>query len=215
MDRSSGSPAAPDQLKHQAIQDMTWEETFRLVGTSLFSIVSAGAIIVGLASWLGKVWAERILRQETHQLQQQLRVTQHQYDLSIKLAEKQLDLAKEAHSAVRTDKVQIYREIIDLIAGLLAKLDAHSMNRLPPDQAVQHFDNFNEQRMRLYGYMAMFAPQAVMDAQDDMMRLLLHISHGRQAYDWPLVREKALALINEIRKDVGIDQSPIHFNREL
>lgn len=194
---------------------MTWEETFRLVGTSLFSIVSAGALIFGLASWLGKVWAERILRQETHELQQQLREKQHQYDLSIKAAEKQLDLAKEAHSAARTDKVQIYREAIDLVAGLLARLDAHSMNRLPPDQAAQHYDIFNEQRMRLYGHMAMLAPQAVMDAQDKLMELLLNISHGRQPYEWDLVRERALALINEVRKDIGIDQSPIHYNGEL
>jgi hypothetical protein len=191
---------------------MNWDEALRVVGAGIFSVASAGAIILALSTWLGKVWAERILRQESHKLQQQLQEAQHRYDLSIKLTEKQLDLAKEAHSSVRADKVQIYRGTIDLIAALLAKFDAQSMNRLPPDQAVQHFDHFNEQRMRLYGYMAMFAPQAVLDAQDDMMGLLLKIAHGHQAYEWALVREKALALINEVRKDVGIDQGPIHFN---
>lgn len=190
---------------------MNWDEALRVVGASIFSVTSAGVIILGLSSWLGKVWAGRILRQETHQLQQQLRETQHRYDLSIKLTEKQLDLAKEAHSSVRADKIQIYRGTIDLIAALLAKFDAQSMDRLSPDQAIQHFDHFNEQRMRLYAYMAMFAPQAVLDAQDDMMGLLLRIAHGHQTYDWALVREKALALINEVRKDVGIDQGPIHF----
>jgi hypothetical protein len=41
---------------------MTWDDALRVIGSSLFSVLSAGAIIMGLASWLGKIWAERILR---------------------------------------------------------------------------------------------------------------------------------------------------------
>lgn len=41
---------------------MPWDDVLKIVGAALFSVVSAGAIVVGMASWLGKVWAERILR---------------------------------------------------------------------------------------------------------------------------------------------------------
>lgn len=192
--------------------NMTWEDALRVIGSSLFSVLSAGAIIMGLASWLGKVWAERVLRNESHDLQEKLRDAQHRLDVSLRVTERELDLIKEAHASVRNDKVAIYRGVVDLIATLLAKLDAHEMNRLPPDEAVKHFDSFNEQRIRLYGYMAMFAPQSVMDAQDQLIDYLLQVSHGVESYQWETVRKKALALINEVRRDVGIDKSPIANN---
>lgn len=192
--------------------NMTWEDALRVIGSSLFSVLSAGAIIMGLASWLGKVWAERVLRNESHDLQEKLRDAQHRLDVSLRVTERELDLIKEAQASVRNDKVAIYRGVVDLIATLLAKLDAHEMNRLPPDEAVKHFDSFNEQRIRLYGYMAMFAPQSVMDAQDQLIDYLLQVSHGVESYQWETVRKKALALINEVRRDVGIDKSPIAYN---
>lgn len=194
---------------------MNWEDALRVVGSGFFSVLSAGALIMGLASWLGKVWAARILQSETHELQERLRDAQHKFDVSLKITERQLDLIKEAHSSVRSDKVQIYRGVIDLIAGLLAKLDAHEMKRLPLDDALKYFDSFNEQRIRLYGYMAMFAPQSVIDTQDDLMDYLLHISSGQMPYEWSVVRKKALTVINAIRKDVGIDQEPITYNGNL
>lgn len=194
---------------------MTWEDALRVIGSSLFAVLSAGAIIMGLASWLGKIWAERILRKESHDLQEKLNETRHRLDVSLRASERELDLIKEMHASVRNDKVVIYREAVDIIAALLAKLDAHETNRLPPDEAAKHFDSFNEQRIRLYGYMAMFAPQSVMDAQDDLIDHLLQVSHGTEPYQWETVRLKALALINEVRRDVGIDKSSITYNGKL
>ena len=98
---------------------------------------------MGLASWLGKIWAERILRRESHDLQEKLNEVQHRLDISLRASERELDLIKEMHASVRHDKVAIYRGVVDLISALLAKLDAHEMNRLPPDEAVKHFDSFN------------------------------------------------------------------------
>ncbi|WP_350316762.1 hypothetical protein OHK33_05445 [Pectobacterium aroidearum] len=194
---------------------MTWEEAFRLIGTSLFSVFSAGAIIVGLSSWLGKIWAQRILQKENHELKIQLNAAQHELNVSLKTIEKELDLMKDKYVSIRNDKVLIYRGIIDLIASLLAKLDAYSMNRLSQDEAMKHFDVFNEQRIRLYGYMAMFAPQSVMDTQDELIDYLIQVAYGNKPYVWEGIRPLALSLINEIRKDIGIDQTPIGYNGKL
>jgi hypothetical protein len=194
---------------------MAWDEILKIVGAALFSIASAGALVIGLASWLGKVWAERILRNESHELQKKLAVAQGQLDLSIKAAERELDLIKDAHARVHNDKISIYRGVVDLVAKLLANLDAFHVGSLPPDEALKQFNNFNEQRMRLYGYMAMFAPQSVMDAQDKLIDHLLRISHGQQKYVWAEVRSLALALINEVRRDVGIDKTNISYNGAL
>jgi len=109
----------------------------------------------------------------------------------------------------------IYRGVIDLVARVLANFDVFHMNRLPPDETVRQFDNFNEQRMRLSGYMAMFAPQTLMDAQDKLTDHLLCISHGQKPYLWAEVGVLALALIHEVRRDVGIDKTDSLYNGVL
>jgi hypothetical protein len=192
---------------------MDWIDIFKFVGVALFSATSGGALVIGMASWLGKVWAQRILQNESFALKEKLAATQTQFDLSIKMAERELDLLKDAHSRVHNDKIAIYRGVVDLVAKVLATLDA--LDRLPRAEALKQYDNFNEQRIRLYGYMAMFAPQAVMDTQDKLMDHLLQISHGQAKYDWAHVRSLALALINAVRRDVGIDKSDIVYNGNL
>jgi hypothetical protein len=78
---------------------------------------------------------------------------------------------------------------VDVVAAILSSFDSHLMGRLPPEQAAKHFDEFNNQRLRLYGYLAMLAPQSVMDAQDQLMDYLLNIANGKAGYEWPNVRK--------------------------
>jgi hypothetical protein len=66
--------------------------------------------------------------------------------------------------------------------------------------------------MRVYGYLGMVAPQTVMDAQDKLIDHILRIANGQILYKWEEVRFYALALINEIRKDIVIDKNPISYN---
>lgn len=43
---------------------MSWDDVFKIIVAMLASIGSASVIIFGLSSWLGKVWASRILENE-------------------------------------------------------------------------------------------------------------------------------------------------------
>lgn len=194
---------------------MSWEEVFKLVGASIFSVFTAGAVIAALAAWLGKVWAERILSREANELKRQLGEAQHKLDLSLKEAERELDLFKESRSRIHTDKINIYRGIIDLVAKVLANFDAAETSATPAQDTAQQLHTLNEQRIRLYGYTAMFAPQAVMDAQDALIDHLMLVAHRQRPYVWPEVRSLALSLINEVRRDVGIDKSSIEYNGPL
>ena len=53
---------------------MSWEDALKLVSAFLASVGGAGAIIFGLSSWLGKVWANRILEADRVKYQTQLEV---------------------------------------------------------------------------------------------------------------------------------------------
>lgn len=194
---------------------MSWENIFNFVGASIFSVLPAGVVILGLSTWLGKVWAERILACETNELKRQLSESQHKFDISLKQAERELDFLKNSRSRIHDDKIDIYRGIVDMVAKVLASFDAIENSDASDENIKLQFHSFNEQRMRLYGYMAMFAPQAVMDAQDALIDHLLLVTQGTKTYVWSNVRELALNLINEIRSDVGMDKSRIVYKGQL
>ncbi|HCT2507488.1 TPA: hypothetical protein OTR37_002832 [Aeromonas dhakensis] len=183
---------------------MNWDDIFKFSAGFLASVSSAGVVFFGLSSWLGKVWAQRILANEKNKLETHLEV-----------AKRELDLAKEKHLSNHTDKIAIYRMVIDTVADVLTTFDAHYSRTLAPDETLRAFESFNRDRMRLYGYLGMLAPQSVMDAQDALIDRLLLIAHGNATYEWPEVRELALSLINEVRKDIGIDRTPITYNGRL
>lgn len=61
-------------------------------------------------------------------------------------------------------------------------------------------------------YLAMVASQNIMDAQDRLVDRIILIANGEKSYVWSEIRELALALLNEIRKDLKFDESPIAYN---
>lgn len=67
----------------------------------------------------------------------------------------------------------------------------------------------------MYGYLAMLAPQSVMDAQDDLIDHLLKITNGKAEYEWVKIREKALVMLNAVRADIGINDTPIAYHGDL
>lgn len=183
---------------------MEWETVFKFVTASIASIGAGGAIIFALSSWIGKVWANRILSNEKHKLESELEKTK-----------RELDVLKETTLRFQNDKILMYRAIVDVVARILSAYDSHQMGRLQPQDAGSRFDEFNEQRLRVYGYLAMLAPQSVMDAQDQLMDYLIKIANGSVGYEWKIVRDLAINMLNEIRKDIGIDKSPISYRGEL
>ena len=169
---------------------MQWIE---LAGAILFSIGSAGGIIFALSSWLGKVWATRLLAKEIN-------------DLAI---------LKETYLKEHGEKIDAYKSVVDVVSKILADLDKWKLGDLSPEKGKEAFHTFNEQRLRVYGYLGMIAPQSVMDAQDALMGKILLIASGHENYDWSEIRALALVLINEIRKDVAIDKSSISYNGNM
>lgn len=183
---------------------MDWADVFKLITASIASIGVAGGLIFALSSWLGKVWARRILDREKNEL-----------DRELEAKKRELDIFKDTYLRTHNDKLVIYRAVIDSVAKLLAAFDAHQSGRLQPPQAAEAFDLFNQQRLQVYGYLGMLAPQPVMDAQDKLIDQLLKISGGSASYEWEEIRRLAIAFINEVRIDVGIDKAPISYNGDL
>lgn len=196
---------------------MNLQDTLAVAATVVAALGGGGAIVLALSSWLGKLWATRLMerdRAEHAQLLERLRASlRAEHDDRMSRMETALDIYKDRFLKAHHDKLATYRMGVDIIATLLADLDrAH---RLSPEQAAVAVDTFNRERIRLYGYLGMLAPQPVMDAQDALIDYLLLIVHGNTVYEWAKVRELALKLVNEVRKDIGIDESPIEYRGNL
>ena len=194
---------------------MNWLEVLKVGASIILSVGSAGGIILVLSGWLGKVWATRIMESDRARHAEELErirarlVADNQ--ASLDRLKSELTIQQEKHLKEHADKLAIYRLSVDIICDLLADFDLTLMSSKPP---ADMFDKFNRRRMKAYAYLAMMAPQGVMDAFDRLTDYLLAIIHGEKKHDWPTVRGAAIHLKNHIRIDFAIDNSPISYRGE-
>lgn len=205
---------------------MTWEDILKIVAGVLASIGGGGAIVFGLSSWLGKVWADRLLEKERASYAKDLEKARADYAREIEQLRSQLTLSNEKelnnikqeleilkHTRIQEhqDKLAIYRMVADIFAKLFSTLDELKSNELLPSDLSAEF---NRERMRAYGYLSMLASQEVMDSYDSLSDFMLDVMTGHKKYDWIMVRPLILDLINKIRIDVGLNKNPIDYRGE-
>lgn len=196
---------------------MTTDNSWAVVLQIIASLGGGGLIVAGLSSWLGKLWADRLMARERadHEAQlARLRANlEHQNQTQIEALRTELRVTEEKHLKGFQDRVAIYRMAVDIVADFLGDLDRY----LQAGQAIpeERYDMFNRMRMKAYGYLAMLASQRVMDAYDQLADHLLQIVGGQQSYEWDEVRRLALGLLNAVRVDIGLDPSPIKYNGRL
>ncbi|MGR6757305.1 hypothetical protein ACU6QO_05780 [Aeromonas veronii] len=190
-------------------------EYLSIGATIIASLGGSGAIILGLSNYLGKVWAERLMVTEKanhEQKLERLRV-QLQKENQLHLAELNngLEIYKQTHLREHSDKLVIYRATIDLVAIMLAKVEMIVL-RHKRELSPEEKESFETERLKIYSYLAMIAPQEVMDANDAFIDQLLAIIFDGETTSWEEIRAKALCLTNAMRRDIGIDKSDVAYN---
>lgn len=198
---------------------MSLSDILAIAATGLLSIGTGSAIVFGFSTWLGKVWANRLMETEkanhARDLEKLRSELQHNSEQNLALIKSDLEIYKEKHLKGHEDKLAIYRLSTDVVVDVLGDLDFMMISGKAPLDAGERWDRFNRGRMKSYGYLAMLAPQSVMDAMDGLMDHLILITNGSEKYEWPKVRELVLTLLNQIRRDIGIDPNPIEYRGNL
>jgi hypothetical protein len=89
---------------------MRLSELAEIVASVLVALGGGGAIIAGLSSWLGRVWAERLMRRETAHYQRELE------DFKA-----QLSRDSESHAQTVREKLSLYKEAIPPVVDLVPR----------------------------------------------------------------------------------------------
>lgn len=192
------------------------KDIIQIATAIIASIGASGAIMFALSSWLGKIWANRIMLKEQAEHDRQLTILrndlQRQNQESLNKLKTEFEIYRETFLQGHSDKIAIYRKVADIIADLLVDINIAlgSGNPLPAEVVM----NFERQRLRITGYLGMLAPQNVMDAYDNMVDYLLSVIEGKSHFDWNEVRKRAMNMLNQVRLDIGIDRNPIGYRGE-
>ena len=193
---------------------MTFSDIASIGNYILISLGGAAVVILAFSSWLGKVWADRLMRNEKNKHDIQLEELKDSLAKStqteLSSIRTQLEIEREALIRDHTDRVTIYRSVIDIVTGVAAKLEMIILSKRGP-LTTEELHEFETLRLKAYAYLAMHAPQSVMDAHDAMFDVLLSIVFDGKTVTWPDFRNLSTNFLNAVRKDIGIRTEPIYY----
>jgi len=172
--------------------------------------VAAGgvSVVVALFAWLGRVSAKRI---ETHEAAKHSRELEsvkaeltRSVQLEVKRLETELSILRDKTLGGHNLKIQIYQDVIEPLSAFMLQIENGTLTN-------QSLGEFNLERAKSYARLAMFAPQAVLDAYDALVDYLNDHLEGRHPFDWPTIRLLILTFLNAARADVGIGVGQIGY----
>jgi len=154
---------------------MATDDILKIVALILASFGGGAVVVVGLASWLGNLWAGRILQTERGRLDTQLEALRHELGITKSAYEHHLDLILDYYAT-------FYRHY--RLCQRTARADAH--RELPDGEIVHTKDEFIK---ALGAFLKDWA------AQEGRIRLLLPAK-------LLTIHEEAVAKFNEFKRAV-------------
>lgn len=169
-------------------------EAFEIAQAVILALGGGGLIIFGLSTFLGKVWAQRILQSEK---------TKHDKEISDYKA--QLEVLAEKRSLNYQQKLDLYKVVSNPLVELVALLNKKE------GLTEEHVHGFDRQRLHISAQLALFAPQNVFDAFNSMVDYI-YDSLEQGNFDFSIFRVKSLKYMSEMRKDIGIYQDEVTYS---
>lgn len=180
-------------------------ETFKIAGAIIASLGGGALLIAIFSSWLGSIWAKRMLQNERAKHAEKL----ENYT-------KELELLKDKSLTRHHDKLSAYRESINLVSEILSELEAVAISK--KDEISPCIENsFSVNRNKIYGCIALVSNQEVMDSYNALIDFLIPIIYKQNQPtqgSWEEMRSKADTMLNAMRKDLGINDGEIYYRGE-
>jgi hypothetical protein len=132
---------------------MSWEESFKLTTAVLTSIGGGGILVWGLASYLGKLWATRIIERE------KLELAKLRKEHEIRFSSLHVEMAEAIKEIAR--KLQ---ELQDSMYSFLK--DFQPIIEPDLEQKIQHFVKTHSEFVYLYKKNKIFFPKDIANLMD-------------------------------------------------
>lgn len=91
---------------------------FEIVGIIVTSAGGAGVIIVGLSSWLGKIWANKFYEKERRKQDEYLKEIQNKFDIKLAEINTQLEKSKVQFELLNKERIEVikclYAKLVDM-----------------------------------------------------------------------------------------------------
>ena len=102
---------------------MTWDEAFKLISSAIIAVGGGGAMVLALSSWLGKVWAERILIADRDKYQRQLEKLKSELTLDVERLKADLALKLEIAKRLSENQFHLYNDLWSSLCDLKISAD--------------------------------------------------------------------------------------------
>ena len=178
------------------------EDIFKVSAAIIASLGGGALIIAAAANWIAGIWAKRMLQNERAKHSEKLE--------SIKA---ELDLLTQQNVTRHHDRLSTYREVIQMISEILRELEAVALGK-QKEINIESERNFALNRTKSYGYIALVSNQEVMNKYNELFDFLIPIIYEEKQGTWADMREKADALLNSMRRDLGINDGDIIYKGE-
>lgn len=115
---------------------MDWTQIFQFVAVFLLSLGGAGGIIVAIASWLGKIWAERIMESYKAQQGKDLETLKNQYSIELEKYKSRANILFSQLERFNAQQFSLYNDLWISLLDLKVMADA-LWNRASPDDLLR------------------------------------------------------------------------------
>lgn len=101
---------------------MTLKEAWEIAGALVVSVGGSGAIVLGLSSWLGKVWASRILEEDRAKFANELERLKTDLDRTTRLLQGEIEKTLFVTKTHFETEFQILRDIWQKVSAVRARM---------------------------------------------------------------------------------------------
>ena len=190
-------------------------EVWKTAGAILTALGGAGAIVIAFSSYLGKLWAEKLMAKDKAKYETELATLRNHLESeaakNLTRLQHELDVYKETHMKGLSDKLSTYRLAIDSIAEVVVSITLESRTGAVGGEA---FASYQRQRLKAFGYISMLASQEVLDSFATLTDYLEDVARGKFRYDQIELRKRTFQWVNAIRKDVGINSTEVQLGQD-
>ena len=173
---------------------MNTSHVWQVASSILLSIGGGGVIIFALSSWLGKIWADRLMAKET---------AAHSSELESLRAKLNSEHDRASHTY--RQKIDLYKEVGVPLIKLVTV--AQTTGRIT-EEALHEFE---VARLSSTALLGMFAPKDVFDNYNHIIDYIFDTMDGKATWSFETFRDKALHMLSLMRRDVGLYQDDLTY----